>query len=151
MKKGSADVRSRLALFDKKQPHAVLATQSGKGPYVSLIAFGITPDGDGVIFATPRNSQKFRNSSKNGRVALMIDNRKNSAGDYMRTEAITITGRARPLRKGREHGVMSEILSRKHPRLKGFIGSASTSLIVVDIERVIHVANFQTVSEWPAV
>ncbi|MBF0327536.1 MAG: pyridoxamine 5'-phosphate oxidase family protein [Nitrospirae bacterium] len=84
VKTGNADVLSRLFLFNRKQLHAVLATVSGNEPYTSLVAYAVTPDMKGLVFATPSATRKFRNLMKNTKVSLLIDSRSGTAGNYMK-------------------------------------------------------------------
>lgn len=87
--------------MNKKQLHAVLATDAGGLPYTSLVAFVLTDDAEGVIFAAPMKTRKYQNILKNRNVSLMIDTRSNQTKGYMQSEVITILGKASPLRKGR--------------------------------------------------
>ncbi len=87
---GRADVKAALLTLDQKQLHAVLATDSGGQPYTSLVAFAMSGDGKGVIFATPRKTSKYKNILRNRNVSLMIDTRANTSKSYMKAEAVTI-------------------------------------------------------------
>jgi hypothetical protein len=59
VKKGSAPILERLNALDKGQLHAVLATALDGQPYTSMIAYALTPDKKGILFATPRKTQKI--------------------------------------------------------------------------------------------
>jgi nitroimidazol reductase NimA-like FMN-containing flavoprotein (pyridoxamine 5'-phosphate oxidase superfamily) len=148
VKKGSAPVPERLHALDKEQLHAVLATALDGQPYTSMIAYALTPDRKGIVFATPRRTQKYKNILKNNRVSLLIDTRSNSIKDYMSAESLTIFGNAMPVKKGRKWAELAGILTRKHPNLGEIINSPETTLIFIKIIRCIHVTRFQTVSEW---
>lgn len=150
VKAGSIPVLERLNAMDKKQLHAVLATESEGQPYTSLIAFALSADKKGILFITPKKTRKYKNILKNNRVSLLIDTRSNTGKDYMKAEAITILGNAFTVRKGRKWSELIRALIRKHPRLNEVIHSAETRLILVKITRCIHVSRFQTVSEWIA-
>ncbi len=97
---GSADIDARLRKLDRTQRHAVLATLSAWGPYTSLVAFVLTKDGKGIVFATPTATAKFRNMKRDARVSLLIDSRRNSERDYLGAEAMTIIGSAREVPEG---------------------------------------------------
>jgi hypothetical protein len=146
--KGAVSVPDRLIVFNKIQPHAVLATESDAQPYTSLVAYALTPDAKGLIFITPRSTRKFMNILKNDRVSLLLDTRKNTPEDYMSAESITILGRARPLRKSEKWRVLAKIFAKKHPRLSTIVASPETALILVEIAVCIHVTQFQTVTIW---
>lgn len=148
--KGSVPALQRLAMLNKTQWHAVLATASGKLPYTSLVAFALTPDGKNLLFATPRISTKYNNLQKNRNVSLLIDSRTNRKKDYLGAESITILGLAAVVRKGRERTGSAETLAKKHPGLSAFIHSPKTALIRVEIKTCLHVSKFQEVSAWKA-
>jgi uncharacterized pyridoxamine 5'-phosphate oxidase family protein len=148
IKKGTIPVLERLDALDKDQLHAVLATDSDGQPYSSMIAYALTPDKKGIVFATPKKTQKYKNILKNNRVSILIDTRSNTEKDYMSAESLTILGNAIPVRKGGKWSELKDILIRKHPKLNEIIHSPETKLILVKITRCIHVNRFQTVSEW---
>ncbi len=145
--KGTVSVTDSLKVLNRSELHAVLATASQGEPYTSLVAFALTPDRKGVIFATPRNTLKYKNILRNNQVSLLIDNRTNSKRDYMRAEAVTIMGTAHPVRRGKKREVLAEVFVKKHPDLESFVHAPSTALVLVEPDRFIHVSRFQTVSE----
>jgi hypothetical protein len=148
VKKGTTAVLDRLIALNKDQLHAVLATVLDGQPYTSMIAYALTPDKKGIVFSTPRKTQKYRNILNNSRVSLLIDTRSNTSRDYMSAESLTILGNAIPLRRGRKWSELAGVLVRKHPDLNKIMHSTETKLIFVKISRCIHVTRFQTVSEW---
>jgi uncharacterized pyridoxamine 5'-phosphate oxidase family protein len=148
VRNGTAPVLERLNALDKDQLHAVLATESDGQPYTSMIAYALSPDKKGVIFVTPKETQKYKNILKNNRVSLLIDTRSNTEKDYMGAESLTILGSAIPVRKGEKWLELAGVLTRKHPNLNEIIHSPETKLIYVRIIRCIHVTRFQTVSNW---
>lgn len=149
---GSVDVPERLRAMDRKQRHAVLATDAGGRPYTSLVAFALTPDARGILFATPKNTVKYRNILRNSNISLMVDTRSNTRKGYMNAEAIAVLGTAAPVRKGRRRDAYREVFIKKHPALSEFLGAPSTALVYMTITKALHAGRFQTVSEWvPAV
>jgi nitroimidazol reductase NimA-like FMN-containing flavoprotein (pyridoxamine 5'-phosphate oxidase superfamily) len=149
-RKGIADVAKRLKALGEKEAFAVLATDDNGRPYASLISFALTPDLRQVIFATPRNTRKFRNITGTGDVALLIDNRSNRNKGFIETQAITVLGTARALRRSRAWLEYAGIFLKKHPELEEFINASTTALVVIDVKSCIHVGNFQTVTavDW---
>lgn len=148
-KKGSVSVSERLIAFDKREHFAVLATDDNGQPYTSLVSYALEPGLNRIIFPTPRNTQKYKNIMQSKNVALLIDNRtKKGKTTIMGTEAITVVGIARPLRRGKKWDQMAAIFLKKHPGLEGFIRAETTALIIVEATRCIHVGQFQTVSVW---
>jgi len=148
--KGSIPVLKRLAILNKTQWHAVLATASGTTPYTSLVAFALTPDEQGLLFATPKSSTKYNNILKNKKISLLIDTRSNRVKDYLGAEAITILGIAKTVKKNTSGSELAEVLAKKHPGLSEFIQSPKTALIRVEITVCLHVSKFQKVSVWKA-
>jgi nitroimidazol reductase NimA-like FMN-containing flavoprotein (pyridoxamine 5'-phosphate oxidase superfamily) len=146
--RGNVDVQSRLRILNKKQRHSVLATDGGGRPYTSLVAFALSEDARGIIFATPRQTTKYKNILNNRHVSLMIDTRSNTQKGYMQSEAVTVLGRAYPLRKGKKRDILCNTFQKKHPELAGFLNAPSTVLIFVEINKAIHAGKFQSVSEW---
>ena len=145
---GHVDVHERLGYLNKKQRYAVLATHSGGHPYTSLVAFALTPDEKGVLFATPKKTTKYKNILKNRKVSLLIDTRKNTAKGYMQSEAVTILGNATTVRKGKRRDELAGVLTGKHPELAGFVNASSSALILITLDNVIHAGKFQRVSAW---
>jgi nitroimidazol reductase NimA-like FMN-containing flavoprotein (pyridoxamine 5'-phosphate oxidase superfamily) len=146
--RGTEAVAERLKVMNRSQKHAVLATVSDGQPYTSLVAFAMTPDMKQAVFATPRNTAKYGNILASGRVALLIDTRSNTDASYMKAEAVTVIGKARPVRRGVKREALAGILTRKHPALTRFVREETTAVIVVEAERCFHTGSFQHVSEW---
>jgi nitroimidazol reductase NimA-like FMN-containing flavoprotein (pyridoxamine 5'-phosphate oxidase superfamily) len=147
-KPGTADVPERLRALNASQLHAVLCTVGGEAPYASIVAYALTPDLRGLLFATPRATTKYRNILENKNVSLLIDTRSNTGEDYMGAEAVTITGTARPLRKGAHRDELSRVMIRKHPGLAKFVRAEGTALVLVEIKNCLHVTEFQSVTRW---
>lgn len=145
---GSVSVPDRLQALDKTEDFAVLATDDKGMPYTSLVSFALTPDLKKAIFATPRNTRKYKNIISSPNTALLIDNRSQKKRGLMGTEAITIIGKGRLVKKGGTWDGLAALLIKKHPGLEAFIYSPSTALIAIDIVRCIHVSRFQAVSVW---
>jgi heme iron utilization protein len=146
--KGSVSVPDRLRILNRKQRHAVLATDAQGQPYTSLVAYALTSDGKSILFATPRSTRKYKNILANSMVSLLIDTRSNTDRAYMGAESVTILGKAHPVKKGLKRDKLAEIFIRKHPRLAEFVRSQETALIYVEMLHCVHVTQFQTVSEW---
>ena len=148
--RGSVSVPAWLKRLYRTQRHAVLATSLNDLPRASLMALALMPDGRGLLLAMPKGTTKYRNIAKNSRVSLVIDNRENSSGDYLVAEAMTIFGRVREVRKKQARTALAWVLARKHPGLREFIDALTTALILVRIERCLHIGRFQTVTSWKA-
>lgn len=147
-RKGSVLIPERLKVLDRMEYFAVLATDDHGQPYTSLVNFALTPDCKAIIFATPRATRKYRNMIKTQSVALLIDSRSKKTKNLMGTEAVTVIGKARPLRRGKAWEAFVNIYIRKHPDLAEFVHSPSTAFMVVDATLCVHVSQFQTISVW---
>jgi uncharacterized pyridoxamine 5'-phosphate oxidase family protein len=147
-KNGIVRVPDRLKVLNKNQNFGVLATNDRGQPYTSLISFAITPDLKRVIFGTPKDTRKYKNIMNTKEVAILIDNRSGTQKKLMATEAITIIGAARHIRRGKTRDELAALYLRKHPDLEEFMQSDTTALILVEATRCIHVGKFQTISVW---
>ncbi len=146
--KGMIPIPRRLRALNESQYFGVLATNDKGQPYTSLISFAMTPDLKTVIFATPEDTQKFKNILSTGKVAILIDNRAGTRKNLMATEAITIIGRAHHVPKGKTRDRLAAIYLEKHPDLEEFVQSGTTALVAVKVARYIHVGRFQSISVW---
>jgi hypothetical protein len=110
------------------QRFAALATQQNDQPYVNLVAFTASDDLSFILFATSRNTQKYRNIEENAKVAILIDNRRNAPSDLTGALAITALGSASEVA---EDGIDSLVQSHldRHPLLIDFIRKPDTAII----------------------
>jgi nitroimidazol reductase NimA-like FMN-containing flavoprotein (pyridoxamine 5'-phosphate oxidase superfamily) len=146
-RKGVVSIPARLTKLDRVQRHAVLATSSAAGPHASLVAFVLTKDGKGIVFATPKATVKYRNMQRDARVSLLIDSRKNDRKDYRGAEAMTISGRAKEVPEGIHWARLATLLVSKHPELASFVAAPTSALMLVTIRRCVHVGKFQEVTQ----
>ena len=146
--KGTMSVPERLRALNENQYFGVLATNNKGQPYTSLISFAVTPDLKTIIFATPKDTQKFKNILNTRKVSILIDNRAVTRKNLMATEAITAIGRARHVTMGKTRDRLAAIYLEKHPDMEEFVQSDTTALVAVKVARCIHVVRFQTVSFW---
>lgn len=81
---------------------------------------------------------------------LSIDNRPDQAGELMEIEAVTATGRAVLIERGKyeEFAKWAEVLVARHAYLTNFVASPSCALFRIDIVRYFHVVRFQEVRQW---
>jgi nitroimidazol reductase NimA-like FMN-containing flavoprotein (pyridoxamine 5'-phosphate oxidase superfamily) len=126
---------------------AVLATDTGNGPYASLVAVAVTPDLRQLYFATLRATRKWANLAGNHHVSLLIDNRSNRVTDFSRAAAATILGTAGEL-SGADREAGLAIFLRHHPHLAEFTASPSCALFRVQITGIYLVTRFQNVMEF---
>ena len=112
------------------QRFAVLATLSNQQPYSNLVAFAVSDDLRHIVFATNRNTQKYRNILLNDRVALLIDTRSNNLSDFIEALAITALGIAGDL-TGDESDKLVQSYLDKHPSLGEFLQRPDIAIIKV--------------------
>ncbi len=141
-------VPDRIQALVQGQLFAVLCTQGQGQPYGSVVAYATIPDLNAFAFATPVSTRKFRLLRECDRVALVIDNREKFPGNLMRTEAVTITGKAIRLQAGTEFDQWADLLTTRHPYLRSFVAAPSTALFRIDVIRYLHVTRFQEVNQW---
>ena len=115
-----------------KQRFAVLATLNNQQPYSNLVAFAVSEDLRQIIFATERNTRKYRNIQANDKVALLIDNRRNNQSDFKEALAITALGVAGELRGARSEELVQSYLDR-HTSLGEFLQRPGTAVIRVTV------------------
>ena len=128
----------------RSQRFAVLSTQSDAGPYSSLIAFWAAENLDHVIFATMRDSRKFRHLATRPAVALLFDDRSNRDVDIDQATAVTATGTADEV-DGESARAASAGFLAKHPQLASFVASPGCALVRVDVDTYYVVTHFQNV------
>ena len=132
--------------FFDSQPLAVLATQNGTAPYVSLVAFAANEKLTYLLFSTTRATRKYSNLLANPEVSMLIDNRKNTIEDFRDAMAVTALGRVEPI-EDFERGIMEKLYLMKHPYLTDFLKSPTNAFLKIRIEKYIVVTRFQHVVE----
>jgi nitroimidazol reductase NimA-like FMN-containing flavoprotein (pyridoxamine 5'-phosphate oxidase superfamily) len=139
-------LRNRLEEMLRTQRLAVLSTAGPGGePYSSLVSFA-APGTGRLLFATTRATRKYENLRADGRVALLVDNRRNEEADFHEALAATALGRAVELSgEERERGI--DAYTFKLPFLEEFVRAPSCALFRVGVEKWIVVTRFQNVIE----
>jgi len=143
MKKPSHLKRLLKDLFTS-QPLAVLATQSNGQPYGNLVAFAVTDDLRGLLFATVRGTRKFANIKTDPQVAMVMDSRTNQRVDFQKAVAATATGIVEEV-AGSEKDQLLKLYLLKHPHLKRFVTSPRCALLKVNVNSYVVVRRFQKV------
>ena len=123
-------IKEYIETFLKTSNFAVLATEGNGQPHVSLVA--ITPIGDWrqLVFATFRNTLKYRNLETNGKVAVLIESRDVDENDPGKRIVLTIIGNAEEISIARNEAVYRAHLKR-HPEMESFMLSSDCALILV--------------------
>jgi hypothetical protein len=140
-----SDSLVRIRALFKSQTLAVLATIYESNPYCNLVAFAETSDCKSLIFATNRNTSKYRNLLINRQVSLLIDDRTNLSDDFGKNIAITALGLAEEV-SPEEKSFFAELLIFKHPDIADFINGSYNAIFKVRISDYI-IAGFDSVEK----
>ena len=111
---------------------AVLATEGDGQPHASLIA--VTPM-DGfrkLIFATYRNTRKYRNLVSNGRVAVLFESVHTNRSGLQESLVLTAFGHVEEI-MGEEESIVFEAHLERHPELFAFMTSEDCSLVRIKV------------------
>jgi uncharacterized pyridoxamine 5'-phosphate oxidase family protein len=113
----------------KTSGFAVLATEGAGQPHTSLIA--ITPFGNfrQLIFATYRNTLKYRNLAQNNKVAVLIEGEYTMNGLKERV-VLTIIGHTQEISIEENEAAYRAHLKR-HPEMESFLLSPDCALMLV--------------------
>jgi nitroimidazol reductase NimA-like FMN-containing flavoprotein (pyridoxamine 5'-phosphate oxidase superfamily) len=130
--KGSSKLRETLRELFASQKFAALATEDSGQPHNCLVAFAATDDLKHLLFATSRDTSKYRNLMTESRVAILVDSRSNQDSDFRNAIAVTARGIAKEA-KGNQKARLVEIYLAKHPQLADFVNSAENALIKATI------------------
>jgi len=109
---------------------AVLATEGNGQPHASLVA--ITPSGNirKLIFATYRNTLKYRNLANNNRVAVLIESAHLNLKGGNESSFLTIIGYAEEINTA-ENEVACLAHLKRHPEMESFINSSDCVFFLV--------------------
>ena len=131
----------------RSQHLGVLATQGNEYPYCTLVAYAISEDLREIIFATIRDTRKYRNIKKTPSVSLLIDSRTSQVNDFKDIEALTAVGSAEEISDELKSGYLRGYLER-HPSLEGFAKAPDCALMKIQVAKYILVQHFQDVTEY---
>jgi hypothetical protein len=146
MKRKNSRIREDIRNLLSSQTLAVLATAGKQFPYCTLVGFAFTKDLKTLVFATVRDTRKFKNIETESAVSLLIDSRTNSVTDFKDAAALTALGSAAEI-TGTKRGPYKRLYLKRHPHLHDFIDSPNTVLVAITVKRYIFVQRFQEVLE----
>ncbi|HNX23207.1 MAG TPA: pyridoxamine 5'-phosphate oxidase family protein [Spirochaetota bacterium] len=141
------DVLKCITAVCGEQKIGVLATMGDEGPYQSLVAFAVLPGFREIVFATDRNTTKFRNIKKSHEVSLFIDNRTGKLNDFKNIITVTATGDAYELEEVFETGPGKEYM-KCHPLLGEKFLTETAALVNIKVKKFIVVSKFSEVREY---
>jgi len=112
---------------------AVLATEGDGQPHASLIA--ITPFGNfrQLVFATYRNTLKYKNLTNNSKVAVLIENEIVNINGLTENVVLTIIGQTKEISFSDKEPAYRAHLMR-HPEMESFMLSSDCAIIMVIAE-----------------
>jgi nitroimidazol reductase NimA-like FMN-containing flavoprotein (pyridoxamine 5'-phosphate oxidase superfamily) len=112
----------------------VLATEGSGQPHVSLIAITPVKGFSQMVFATYRNTRKFRNLKSNGKVAVLLSGGDSEFPGLQYEWVVTAFGQAEEIVITPDQASLQSHLSR-HPELMPFLKSADCALIMINVEK----------------
>jgi len=112
---------------------AVLSTQLEGQPHASLMAFTPTGGIRFLAFATYRDTLKYESLLKDGRVAILIEDRSGDATHPDRSLVLTALGEVGEMTEEERQALTLKHLAR-HPGHSEFLGSPDCELVLVVIK-----------------
>jgi len=126
---------------------AVLSTESDGQPHASLVAITPAEGHRHLIFATYRDTRKYRNLVDNSKVAVFIDGRELAASDPREGFVLTALGLAEEVGNAGHDAALRAHLER-HPDLDSFLRSADCALFRVTVGAYQIVRGIDDVRWW---
>ena len=133
----------KIKLLLESQRLGVIATDKDGHPYANLVAFASTCDLKNIIFATSKNTTKFKNIKNNAKISVLIDNRQNIPSDFEKSVSLTAFGEAEEIIMNRSF--YKKLYLDKHPNLMNFVGSSDCALVKIQVDRYQYVTKFQNI------
>jgi len=137
------DTRAVIADALAGNAYAVLATEGGGQPHASFMAYATLDEGRRLVFATYRDTRKYRNLQHNARVALLVDG-KAASGTRL---AVTAVGRAVEVEASRREAALAAH-ARAHPELAEFAAASESALFMVEVDWFESAAGIDSVQWW---
>lgn len=109
---------------------AVLATEGNGQPHTSFIAITPIENFKQLIFATYRNTLKYRNLSHNNKVAVLVEEEHVNTKGLKESVVLTIIGHTQEISR-EENEASFQAHLKQHPELESFLLSPDCTLILV--------------------
>jgi general stress protein 26 len=132
-----------IKLLLESQMLGVIATDMNGHPYANLVAFTYTKDLKNIIFATSKNTTKYKNIKHNAKISVLIDNRQNTPSDFEKSVSLTSLGEAEEIIMNRTF--YKKLYLDRHPKLVSFVDSPDCALIKIQVDRYQYVSKFQNI------
>jgi uncharacterized pyridoxamine 5'-phosphate oxidase family protein len=118
----------------KDSKYAVLATEGDGQPHASLIAVTWLEGFRQLVFVTYRGTQKHRNITKNGKVAVFIESGSNSISLFQEKSVLTAYGHAEEIVLGENDKIFQAHLER-NPDLLFLSQSKDCALMRIKVDK----------------
>jgi len=125
----------------------VLATVSDGQPHASLVAVTPMDDFSQLIFATYRNTSKYRNLYKNPKVAILFENRSVISESRPDIFVLTAFGFAKEVGIAFSDAIHQAHLLR-HPELESFLSAKDCAIFQVKVNAYQMVSGIDDVKWW---
>ena len=139
-------ISQKISRLLKQQSLAVLGTHGKNEAYQSLVAFTVHNNLKNILFATDKNTRKYRNIKEHPKVAVLVDNRLNKRDDFYKTIAVTALGVARETNNV-ERKKLLKVHEARHPAIKAFLQKRECALFKIKVSSYYLVSHFQQVHE----
>ncbi|MHC1774969.1 MAG: pyridoxamine 5'-phosphate oxidase family protein [Lentimicrobium sp.] len=126
---------------------AVLATEGDGQPYASFIAITPVDNYRALIFATYRNTQKYRNLARNGKVALLVESGNSGNTTQQDSFVLTAFGHVEEIGIADQEAVFNAHLEW-HPDLLSFMKSEDCTLVRIKVDTYQVVRGIDDVEWW---
>ena len=141
------NVREEIARMLNEQRLGVLSTWGKEYPYTSLVGFAVTRDLRRIVFATKRDTMKYRNIQAVPRATILIDSRANRTEDFEKAMTLSAFGEVHETADV-ERESLSGIFIEKHPYLEEFVASDGCALLKLEVVKYVMVTGFQKITEF---
>jgi nitroimidazol reductase NimA-like FMN-containing flavoprotein (pyridoxamine 5'-phosphate oxidase superfamily) len=131
----------------KTSRFAVLATEGDGQPHASLIAVTPMEGYRKLIFATYRNTRKYKNLAHNGKVAVLVESVDIKKSGMQESFVLTAFGHVEEIETA-ENKMVFEAHLERHPELLSFMQSEDCSLIRIKVDRYQVVRGIDDVEWW---
>jgi len=133
----------KIKFLLESQMLGAIATDMEGHPYVNLVAFASTKKLENIIFATSKNTTKYKNIMQNAKISVLIDNRQNTPSDFKKSVSLTAFGEAEEITMNKNF--YKKLYLKKHPNLMSFVNSSDCALIKIKVDRYQYVNKFQNI------
>ena len=141
------EVKTFIEEIFKISRFAVLATEGDKQPHASLIAVTPMEGNRKLIFATYRNTRKFQNLVRNGKVALLVESIEINRSGLKESFVLTAFGHVEEIEIAEKSMIVKAHLE-KHPELFSFLQSEECTLVLIKVDSYQVVRGIDDVEWW---